>query len=260
MRRNNLKISGSFLWLLYWVLIHSSMGAASDLIIDAAKQGNISEVKRLVTQGTDIQFSDEFMMTPLHHAAYRARYDVVAYLIKIGANVNARNKAQETPLHLCAQDFKSEQRVEVASLLINNKADVNATSKGGETPLHYAAYYGYSELIDLLIANGAKINTREIDIGATPFHKATPVSKWDVCRPGVLRQLARYGAEVNATISENGDSALHLAAFSGHVACVEVLLDLGANPKMKNKFGETPLDNAKAKGHTDVIKILEKSE
>jgi len=51
-----------------------------------------------------------------------------------GADVNAKNRAENTPLHYAAV----EGRKEIAELLIAKGADVNARDKYGGTPLHYA--------------------------------------------------------------------------------------------------------------------------
>ena len=51
------------------------------------------------------------------------------------------------------------------------------------------------------------------------------------------------GADVNAA-SEDGDTALHLAAFHGFNTVVRFLVSQGANLDAMNARGETPLESA----------------
>ncbi len=66
--------------------------------------------------------------------AYYSDKDVCRYLIKYGADVNAKADDGTTALMLAAQNAK----VDVVELLLKNKADVNAKDKQGQTALDYA--------------------------------------------------------------------------------------------------------------------------
>jgi len=87
----------------------------------------------------------------------------VKYLLEGGADVNARDEAGLTPLHIATTD--------VAELLINRGASVNARNRYGETPLHRAAYLGSSDKAKLLIEHGADVNAKD-KRGNTPLHAA----------------------------------------------------------------------------------------
>ena len=69
-----------------------------------------------------------------------------------------------TPLHQAA-DFG---RKEVAELLIANGADVNTEDNDGYSPLHYAAMNGLEEIAKLLITKGANVNAKD-GKGRTPL-------------------------------------------------------------------------------------------
>ena len=73
----------------------------------------------------------------------------------------------ETPLHWAARFGQSQ----VAELLIAEGADVNAKNVVGQTPLHWAAMAGHKEIIELLIAAGAEVNAKT-KRGDTPLDLA----------------------------------------------------------------------------------------
>lgn len=52
-------------------------------------------------------------------------------------------------------------------------------------------------------------------------------------------------------------TALHIAAAGGHVEVVDYLLSLGVNPRPVDRFGNTPLDEARREGHTKLAELLD---
>ena len=72
--------------------------------------------------------------------------------LRNGANVNAKDNAVWTALHVAANDGHTD----IARLLIDYGADVNARDNYGNTALHVAAYWGYTDIMQLLQAHGAK--------------------------------------------------------------------------------------------------------
>ncbi|HEV3083499.1 MAG TPA: ankyrin repeat domain-containing protein, partial [Gemmataceae bacterium] len=63
-----------------------------------------------------------------------------------GADPNARNDRQRTPLHRAADNGHAD----LARLLIEKGADANARDKWQETPLHIAAGNGDTNLVSIL--------------------------------------------------------------------------------------------------------------
>lgn len=53
-------------------------------------------------------------------------------------------------------------------LLLKNKAEINAKDKTGQTPLHEAAYLGHLEVVKILVTDGADVNVRD-ENGKTPL-------------------------------------------------------------------------------------------
>ncbi|CAL1373012.1 unnamed protein product [Linum trigynum] len=55
---------------------------------------------------------------------------------------------------------------------------------------------------------------------------------------------------------EDGDTALHLVCLYGHLSCVRVLLEKGANVEAKDEDGAIPLHDACAGGYTEIVRVL----
>jgi len=89
-------------------------------------------------------------------AAGTGNIEAVKQHLAAGADVNAKDEWEDTPLHNAA----SSGHKEIAELLITKGVDVNAKDFLGGTPLHNAANGGHKEIVELLITNGANVNAR----------------------------------------------------------------------------------------------------
>ncbi len=74
----------------------------------------------------------------------------------------------------------------------------------------------------------------------------------------VVRRLLAQDASAARSWSPDGFTALHLAAFFGHAAIAEALLDAGADPvgPARNAMHVAPLHSAAAAGANDVARTL----
>lgn len=68
--------------------------------------------------------------------------DAVAVLLKHSADVNARDKNWQTPLHVAA----SNKAVRCAEALVPLLSNVNVSDRAGRTALHHAAFSGHVEV------------------------------------------------------------------------------------------------------------------
>ena len=100
----------------------------------------------------------------IHHAARSGDTFVARCFLLRRADVNAKDKRGETPLHVALY----HHRMEVAKLLIENGADVNAKDNEGKTTLLWTAYYRHTEVTELLIQKSADINAKD-NKGRTPL-------------------------------------------------------------------------------------------
>ena len=169
-------------------------------------------------------------------------------LIELGADINARNKQGETPLHIAVQ-VRSEEGIK---LLNEEGADIKIKDIHGNSPLHYAAIAGQLEIVELLIKQwGYDIVTNKNNNNETVLHWAAKGGN-----PEVVDLLIRQG--INAeTKDKSGNSSLHYAAKAGQLKVVKLLIEeWGSNINAKNNNNESALHHAAKKGHVTVARFL----
>ncbi|KZP09041.1 ankyrin [Athelia psychrophila] len=91
-----------------------------------------------------------------HYAASKSRVDIGKFLISRGADINAKDKANQHPLHRAATTGSTG----FVSILLNPpegspKTRLNTSDRIGNTPLHLAMDSAYAEAAVLLIEAGA---------------------------------------------------------------------------------------------------------
>ncbi len=128
----------------------------------------IDEIERYIFEGD----------TALHVAAAGYRPEIVRALLAAGADVRARNRLGDEPLHAAAvgspggSAWNPEAQVATIVSLIQNGADPNAFNKTGVAPLHRAVRTRCAAAVDCLIAHGADPHLRNKS-GSTPMLLAT---------------------------------------------------------------------------------------
>jgi ankyrin repeat protein len=152
---------------------------------EAVRINDIIKVKALLAAGADVNARDKLGETPLHVAAVRGYQETSSPLIANGADINARNEDGVTPLHASALAGHKE----TIALLITKGADVNARNADGLTPLHAAALAGHTETVELLITKGADVNAKNED-GLTPLNAASQKGYW-----AIVELLRRHGTQ-----------------------------------------------------------------
>ncbi|MGD0276779.1 MAG: SUMF1/EgtB/PvdO family nonheme iron enzyme [Syntrophales bacterium] len=172
---------------------------------DAARVGEITRVRQILEQGTDVNIRDQQQNTPLHVAIYHGKIAVAVFLIHKGADINAYNCYHETPLFYAA----SQGQKEAAELLLQKGADVNARDASQDTPLFYAASKGKTEVVQLLLQKGAEVNAKDRH-NETPLHWASSHGKTEVVTLLIKKgAYARGEKPVNIKGSEVKATTLH---------------------------------------------------
>ncbi|XP_005885794.2 PREDICTED: receptor-interacting serine/threonine-protein kinase 4 [Myotis brandtii] len=178
-------------------------------LVDAIVTGDTSRLMKIL-QPQDVDLVLEGGASLLHLAVEAGQEECVKWLLLNNANPNLTNRKGSTPLHLAV-----EKRVRgVVELLLARKISVNATDEDQWTALHFAAQNGDECSTRLLLEKNASINEADCE-GRTPMHVA--------CQHGQEKLLVEEKANVLARGPRN-QTALHLAAASGHSEVVEELV------------------------------------
>ncbi|KAL5011274.1 hypothetical protein ScPMuIL_009825 [Solemya velum] len=123
--------------------------------------------------------------------------------------------------------------------LDNTENDLNQGDDHRFSLLHWASLEGRSNIVDMLIQRGARINATNMG-DDTALHLASSHGHREIAL-----MLLHNKANINA-INEHGNTPLHYACFWGHDSIAEDLVNNGALVSLANKFNETPLEKAKA--------------
>ncbi len=112
--------------------------------------------------------------TPLHEAALNGDAALIRELINRGADVNALNDINSTPLLLDTMydDVSEDDCYAVAEILLDHGADPTIANDEGNTPLHGAVMRNRLRIVELLLEHGARLNAVNND-GETPASLAT---------------------------------------------------------------------------------------
>ncbi|KAK2475979.1 hypothetical protein H9L39_11203 [Fusarium oxysporum f. sp. albedinis] len=134
---------------------------------------------------------------------------------------------------------------EMVKLLIENGASVVAADRDGWVPLHYASCRRHVEIVKLLIEKGSDIMAAT-KAGVTPLHSASGTGHTEVAK-----LLVDEGAR------NFGHTALFVASRYGQVSVVQILLADGRiDPGFKDWSGSIALFAAVRNGHFEVVKLL----
>ena len=159
-----------------------------------------------------------------------------------------------TALHWAAD----ANQVNTAKLLIKHGSNLNkktARSHPGDTPIDIAAFRNHYKMTKLLLESGANIEGAGHNF-YWPLYSAS--EKGNI---KLIQLLIKFGANLNRT-GVDGYSALHIAIEKEQIEAIKFLLKNKFNPNLPAKehdgfqYGSTPLNFAKAKGNSEIIKIL----
>ena len=220
-------------------------------VLWAAAEGHAEIVEELIKAGADFRATLSSGFTPLLFAVRNGHSEVVRTLVAAGADLNERIEP--------APDWRHR--------------GYGARLRPGASPLHVAAENGHFELAAYLLEIGADPDAAD-PIGYTALHAiagARRVALGDADPPpegsgnmtslGFVGTLAAHGANLNAKmngagmvnlgVTVLGPTALLAAAQTADVELMRTLIDLGADPLLRDENNKTALMLAGARMGTE---------
>ena len=175
-------------------------------------------------------------------AIRRDNAGAITQLVRSGFNPNAKDDKGRPGLVLALQ---LDSLRAFAALLAAPKLDLQARTPQGETALMIAAIRGRLDEARALVVRGADVN----QTGWTPLHYAA--SGTQPQQPSLIALLLEHHAYIDAG-SPNGSTPLMMAAQYGTRESVQLLLEEGADPSLKNQLGLNAVDFALRAERKDV--------
>ncbi len=226
--------------------------------------GRSDEARSLFQSKTNINGTDEYGNTALHSAAAVDDYDLINFLIYMGADTEIKNMNGDTPLHIAiknnalksteilaaldgnifAKDGSGASALELGVKKGKNFYDALITQKTGDlidgqgqTIVHYFAKWKNQDALNLCIKKQIPISKEDM-YGITPLEICYENVE-DVTSIQMAASLLLAGA---APVREN------YSYFEDAV--------ITRNPSIRFEDGQTPLHIAAIQGQTGVVEYL----
>ena len=225
----------------------------SSALLYAAYQGDAELVKALLDKGANPNLRNEYGAFALSEAVQQGSQPIVDMLLSHNADANLGNVESETALMVAARSGN----LAAAQALLKAGAKVNAKENwGGQTAVMWAAAQSQTEMLKLLIKNGADVNMQ----GAMRLWDRRTLSEprpKDMNKGGLtallyasregctdcVKILKDAGADFNATDPDR-TGPLNMALMNQHFETAMALLNAGADVNQIDLFGRAPLFNA----------------
>ncbi|RMC15518.1 hypothetical protein DUI87_07712 [Hirundo rustica rustica] len=221
-------------------------GDLNEELVKAAANGDVAKVEDLLKR-PDVDDKDGDRA--VHHAAFGDEGAVIEVLHRGSADLNARNKRRQTPLHIAV----NKGHLQVVKTLLDFGCHPSLQDSEGDTPLHDAISKKRDDILAVLLEAGADVTITNNN-GFNALHHAALRGNPSAMRV-LLSKLPRPW--IVDEKKDDGYTALHLAALNNHVEVAELLVHQGnANLDIQNVNQQTALHLAVERQHTQIVRLL----
>ncbi|XP_069956928.1 serine/threonine-protein phosphatase 6 regulatory ankyrin repeat subunit B isoform X5 [Cherax quadricarinatus] len=209
---------------------------------------SLNAVSRALEAGAPVDGEEGALVTPLQHAAVTSNLCLARILCDNNANLELRSSLHggRTAMHLATVSGNEA----MVQLLVAMGSKVDSKDDQDKTPLHVAAETGNEALVELMLSCGSPVDAKDV----TGFTPAQYAAKEGHTR--VLELLIAHGASLH-TLDQDEATLLHLAAERGHLGTVCMLLQRDVSPDVEDKYRCKAEDRAHRRGWADVVALLQ---
>ncbi len=191
-------------------------------LFSAAHRGDLAEIRRLTSNGADVNARDPRGRTPVHVAAFASEDEALIALAEAGADMNAlEGRAYDVVTIAAVAD--DPQLLSLAIELGNDPGLVTSPYDG--TALIAAAHLGHVEIVRRLIAAGAPLDH--------------------------INNLHWTAVMESVVLGDGG---------ANHQAVLDALLVAGADRNLADRDGVTPLQHAERRGFSEMAARLRRMD
>ena len=238
----------------------------SSLLIHYSATGNAFMVRSLLRVGADPNFvSERYDMesisssrlrnkhvTALVAAIKKDHFHIVDILLEAGADPSIPDLAKNTALAVAAAHSDNtkliQKLLDKLDELGKKKDEIDTPDSRGTTPLMQAITNNHVDVSQLLINEGANINTED-QLGNTPLLLAVRQSIQ------IIEMLLQKGVDINCRKNAR-ECPIIQASRSRNREIIRILLDADADIDAKNEFSQTALTVAIGNGDTNTAEML----
>ena len=223
--------------------------------LKSIKCGRLDLIHALVVSKPQLKPTSELMNDAILEVVRQGFIDVLQFLL-------GRNSGYQA---LCLESLDKTLwtaiwtgRTEVAQLLLTAGARINSRDSDlGNNPLLAAIYRRYENLANQLLAAGVAVNGRD----NSDFHSVTTSvlpAAVDWGHYSLIEKIINAGAVIDSPDSISGRSALYIAVEKKDKWCIKRLIDAGANVNSSwaIRSGLTPLSAASRYNDLQMVKYL----
>lgn len=245
----------------------------------ACRHGHVDVATTLLEHGAHINSTDHYKRTPLYLASQSGHEEIVRLLLRQGASVGSADSYNKTPLLWAFQTGKSA----IINELLRHGANTNDIDSYGNSILTLATASGKEDVakfalslkttqwpsasLGIALVFAAALGLQGVVRSLLQLHRFVGFRNSFVEQAFIAAIVCAseemvvtfldFGCQIDIYDHQHGQSALSIAAASGHERLVKTLLQYGANPNIQDiRTGKTPVMHAISRGYPTIVALL----
>ncbi|TPX07851.1 uncharacterized protein E0L32_010426 [Thyridium curvatum] len=210
--------------------------------------GNSFVLNLGLDKGVAVNRTDVYGRVPLHYASMHGRLDMLDALLSAVdlSTIDLIDHDNFTPLiHAIIHGH-----LDCVKRLLEKSARLDPVSDSDHVPLNLACEHGSSAIVELLLQHGARILPDAE--GLYPQHLVARSGQ----KPELLLLLKQFGADLDQIDKLYGWTPLVHAASEGNVPCLQALIEVGADPNIRDEKDLPAMYYAAWEGHLECMRLL----